>query len=186
MLGSLLLGQSVSEGSGEFGSEELSSSWGILVKVSGQSSSLLLVQNGQVSGNVLSDGSNFGQLSSATRWGLGISQISQLFLEFFDVSSNSLSIRFSDFLVDSLLDHLSPIIFMNYKWKKNEFFIIFSSITKSFPNHNSYCSALFSSNSLTIFKSSWMAPCGLRPFGHVTVHIPMFWHSSSLISLERC
>ena len=74
--GLLVEAQSVSEGSGEFSSKELSSSGWVLMKAAGQSSSLLLVQNGKVSGDVLSDGFDFGQLGSATWWGLGISEIS--------------------------------------------------------------------------------------------------------------
>lgn len=62
----LVCGKSSSESSGEFGSKELGSFDGVSVEVSSQSSSLLLVENGEVSGDVLSHGSDFSQLSGAT------------------------------------------------------------------------------------------------------------------------
>jgi len=65
--GFLVLAESCSEGSGELGSKELGSSGGVLMEVSSQSGSLLLVKNGQVSGDVLSDCFNFGQFGCATR-----------------------------------------------------------------------------------------------------------------------
>jgi hypothetical protein len=76
LLGLLMSAQSGSEGSGELGSQELSSLAWVGVEVSSQSRSLLLIQDGQVSGDVFSDCFNFSQLSSATWWGLGISKIS--------------------------------------------------------------------------------------------------------------
>jgi hypothetical protein len=76
LLGLLVEAESVSEGSGKLGSKELSSSGWVLMELSSQSSSLLLVENGKVSGDVLSDSSNFSQFGCATRWGLSISQIS--------------------------------------------------------------------------------------------------------------
>ena len=76
MLGFLVGAESGPEGSGEFSSKELSSSGWVLMKVAGQSGSLLLVENGKISGDVLSDGFDFSQLGSATWRGLGISKIS--------------------------------------------------------------------------------------------------------------
>ena len=76
LLSFLVSWESGSEGSGEFGSKELSSfSWGSM-EVTSKSGSLLLIENGKVSGDVLSDSFDFSQLSSATWWGLSISKIS--------------------------------------------------------------------------------------------------------------
>jgi hypothetical protein len=66
LLGLLVQAQSGSEGSSEFGSKELSSSGGVLVEVSSKDSSLLLVEDGKVSGDVLSDGFNFSEFGGAT------------------------------------------------------------------------------------------------------------------------
>jgi hypothetical protein len=66
LLGLLVHAQSGSEGSGKLGSQELSSSGGVLVQVASQGSSLLLVQNCQVSGNVLSHSLYFGKFGCAT------------------------------------------------------------------------------------------------------------------------
>ena len=64
----LLVGtQSSSEGSGEFGSKELSSSGRVLMEITGENGSLLLVEDGKVSGDVLSDGSDFSEFGGATR-----------------------------------------------------------------------------------------------------------------------
>lgn len=68
--------ESGSEGSGEFSSKELSSfAWGS-VEVTSKSGSLLLVEDGKVSGDVLSDSFDFSQLGSAAWWGLSVSKVS--------------------------------------------------------------------------------------------------------------
>ena len=66
LLGLLVDAQFGSEGSSEFGSKELSSSGGVLVEVCSKDSSLLLVEDGKVSGDVLSDGFNFSEFGGAT------------------------------------------------------------------------------------------------------------------------
>lgn len=68
--------ESGSEGSGELGSEELSSFFWASMEVTSKSGSLLLVEDGKVSGDVLSDSFDFSQLGSATRWGLSVSKVS--------------------------------------------------------------------------------------------------------------
>lgn len=74
---SFLVGwKSGSEGSGEFSSKELSSFAWWSVEVTGKCSSLLLVEDGKVSGDVLSDSFDFSQLGSATWWGLSVSKVS--------------------------------------------------------------------------------------------------------------
>ncbi len=65
-LGLLVCAQACSEGSSEFGSKELSSSGGVLVEVSSKDSSLLLVEDGKVSGDVLSDSFDFSEFGGAT------------------------------------------------------------------------------------------------------------------------
>jgi hypothetical protein len=67
LFGLLVEAQSGSEGSGEFGSKELSSSGRVLMEVASKSGSLLLVEDGKVSGDVLSDGSDFSEFGGATR-----------------------------------------------------------------------------------------------------------------------
>ena len=52
-------------------------------------------------------------------------------------------------------------------------------------NHKDSSAILLSSKPLTIFSRSWIAAWGFRPFGQVTVHIPMFWHSYNLMSFAK-
>ena len=46
------------------------------MEVTGESGSLLLVEDGKVSGDVFSDGFDFSEFGGATRWGLSVSEIS--------------------------------------------------------------------------------------------------------------
>ena len=67
LFGLLVEAQSGSEGSGELGSKELSSSGRVLMEVASERGSLLLVEDGKVSGDVLSDGSDFSEFGGASR-----------------------------------------------------------------------------------------------------------------------
>jgi hypothetical protein len=74
LLGLLEVGESSSIGSGQLFSQELGSfSWGF-VEITSQGGSFLLVQDGQVSSDILSDGLDFGEFSTTAGWGLGVSE----------------------------------------------------------------------------------------------------------------
>ena len=60
LFGFLMLRKSVSECSGQLSSQELGSFAGTLVKISCESLSFLLVEDGEVSCDIFSDSSDFG------------------------------------------------------------------------------------------------------------------------------
>lgn len=75
------------------------------MKISGESVTFLAVKSSEVSGDVFANALDLGKFSSAAGGGLGISEGSEFFLEFVDVSTDALGVKFSDLLIDLLLHH---------------------------------------------------------------------------------
>jgi hypothetical protein len=98
-------GELSAEGTGELGPQEEGTLAGSLVEGAGNGRSFLLVEDGEVASDVLSDSLDLGELGGTSRRGLGISQISEFLLEAVDVSTDGLNIAITDLFVDLLFDH---------------------------------------------------------------------------------
>lgn len=112
LLAFLVSGELTSEGAGEFGPQEECALGGALMEGAGSRGAFLLVEDGEVAGDVLANSLDLGKLGSTAGGGLSVSEVPELLLEAVNVSPDSLDVTLSDLFVDLLFHHL--IIFNQY------------------------------------------------------------------------
>ena len=75
------------------------------MKFSCQICSFLLVEDGEVPGDVLPDCFDFSEFSGTARGGLGVSEGPKFVLKLLDIGSDGLSVGFSYLVTDFLFNH---------------------------------------------------------------------------------
>ena len=146
----LVSGELASEGAGELGPEELGALDGSSVEGACSGGAFLLVEDGEVASDVSSYALDLGELRSASRGGLRVTESSQLLLEFVDVGADGLGVAVSDLLAD-LLFHHSRLINI-----KNQYFNLLI-ITKQNGQDVRFVLCSFKSGRVVIFTQGRFA-----------------------------